>query len=732
MIKKINISNVASYKTITSLETDKKVNLVYGLNGTGKSIFSNFLYDRNDNKYSGCSIEGITDEENISVYNKKFIDEFFYVPDNLEGIFTLSKENKEAEQKILETKKKRDKLNENKEAKDSEIKTINTSIAEKESTSENKTWEIKINYSGGDRVLDFCLDGLKKEQKKLFNYILSIQKPTTEPSKTIKELEKDVQSLLGKDAQKYSPLSIIQFFQHTIETDAIFQKEIIGNENSTFADLIKKLKNSDWVKEGLEYLPSKIDKNGNPCPFCQSNTITNTVASDIKSYFDESYKKDQDTLRQLLSDYETAIKSIISIEIYKTNPFVLEQVTEIENKYNQVIEVLKSNKSKIEKKIENPSQRFSIENSTKEIETFNQFIRGINKTIDEYNKKLDNKQNELENIKKIFWDIMRWDYDQIISSYIKEERSFKEKKYLLEEDVRILNDEIKNQNNIITQEQKKTTNIEDAIDKINGRLIDLGIDSFIIKKDVDKKNFYKIVRGNSADKLETKIFETLSEGEKMIITFLYFVELCKDKKINSTETGRKEIIVIDDPISSLSHIYIFNIGQLIKTEFLNSKNYKQVFLLTHNLYFFYELTDINHERREANQKLFRLVKNSDGSHFDEMRYEEIQNDYHAYWQIIKNDGQPPALIANCMRNIIEYFFNFIEKVDLNDVFQKSELKDNNKCQALYRYINRESHSSGQNIFDSKEFDYNYFKEAFSLVFKKNGYEKHYNKMIKIK
>lgn len=45
MITKIKMNNVASYKNLTSLETDKKVNLLYGLNGTGKSTLSNFLYN---------------------------------------------------------------------------------------------------------------------------------------------------------------------------------------------------------------------------------------------------------------------------------------------------------------------------------------------------------------------------------------------------------------------------------------------------------------------------------------------------------------------------------------------------------------------------------------------------------------------------------------------------------------------------------------------------------------
>lgn len=193
----------------------------------------------------------------------------------------------------------------------------------------------------------------------------------------------------------------------------------------------------------------------------------------------------------------------------------------------------------------------------------------------------------------------------------------------------------------------------------------------------------------------------------------------------------KKIVVIDDPISSLSHIFVFNIGKLIKTEFFNSDFYEQVFILTHSLYFFYELTDIRHDRREENQKLFRMTKNEDGSHISVMKYEEIQNDYQSYWQIIKDAKQPPALIANCMRNIIEYFFNFIEKKYLNDVFNKLELKDN-RFQAFYRYVNRESHSLGQNIFDYKEFDYDIFKESFKLVFQQSGYEEHYNKMMKIK
>lgn len=82
-----------------------------------------------------------------------------------------------------------------------------------------------------------------------------------------------------------------------------------------------------------------------------------------------------------------------------------------------------------------------------------------------------------------------------------------------------------------------------------------------------------------------------------------------------------------------------------------------------------------------------------GSFFEKMKYEEIKNDYQAYWLIVKDKGQAPALIANCMRNIIEYFFNFVEKLDFSQVFQKPEMQEI-RFLAFNRYMNRESHSKG--------------------------------------
>ena len=62
------------------------------------------------------------------------------------------------------------------------------------------------------------------------------------------------------------------------------------------------------------------------------------------------------------------------------------------------------------------------------------------------------------------------------------------------------------------------------------------------------------------------------------------------------------------------------------------------------------------------------------------------------------------------------FFNFVEKRDLNNTFNSEKLKILD-FKLFNRYINRESHSFGQNIYDFKEFNYDNFLEAFRLLLK---------------
>lgn len=130
MLKSISLQNVASYKSAV-IKSDKKVNLIYGLNGTGKSTFSKYLMNPNKDEYKSCHIDGLSSEHEILVYSQDFIKDNFFEPEGLKGIFTLSKTNKDAELKIENAQKEISSLNDALNDKKKELEAENDKIAKR-------------------------------------------------------------------------------------------------------------------------------------------------------------------------------------------------------------------------------------------------------------------------------------------------------------------------------------------------------------------------------------------------------------------------------------------------------------------------------------------------------------------------------------------------------------------------------------------------------------------------
>ena len=721
MLTNIRMQEVASFRELESLDTDKKINLIYGLNGTGKSTFANFLYDPSAPEYSACEkIPAAT--EPIYVYSQKFIQDTFYEADSLKGIFSLSKENKAAEEKIAEATNKIMEFGASLSVKQEEKARLESELAVQRQSAIDEIWKIKTTYTGGDRVLEYCLDGLKGKKERLFNHLIEIKKPAQEPTRTVAQLRDEVSVLKNEEAGIKDKHPRFEFSAHAMESDPIFKKAIAGKGDSAVAPLIEQLANSDWVRQGLDFLPRQIGTTAEPCPFCQENTITPTLISNIQDYFDETFQKELDRIEDLKKEYQTARKALGNLKSFLDDPFYGAKRALIVQLFQNCKAVLAGNAKIIADKLANPYTVMELTDSRPSFDAVNTEIDSVNDLVKAHNEKLADSEKVLKELKDEFWEILRWQYEPTIARYVQDESKASTTVGALEEEISTFEAKIAKEKDVISTAQKETVNVDEAIDAINAGLVELGIDDIRIKPHAD--NLYRIVRvGESID-----AFRTLSEGEKMIISFLYFCELCKGR-LSADDTHTECIAVIDDPISSLSHVFVFNVGQLIRSIFFQSNRVKQVFVLTHSLYFFYELTDSNHERRRDQQKLFRMWKSSSRSRIRKMKYEEIQNDYQAYWSVVNDGDQPPALIANCMRNIVEYFFSFVRKKDLNNVFQMPELRST-KYQAFCRYLNRESHSLGQNVLDLNEFDYAVFREGLRLVFEKTGYLEHYEEMSK--
>src|SRR5690554_20705 len=604
MITEIHMDAVASFKQATSLVTDKKINLIYGLNGTGKSTISNFLYEPSNSAFNLCK-KVASASVPVLVYNQNFIRDNFYVADSLQGIFSLSKENKAAEQKIADAIKKQGELEKDLQEKRSEKELATQAFSQQKHQAIEKIWSIKQTYAGGDRVLEYCLEGLKGQKDKLFSHLQGIPKPASEPIKDVQTIRQEVEALKGNDAQLQQRLATLSFAAHAVESDPVFGKSILGNTDSEVAALVEKLGSSDWVKQGLSYLPESVGVSNAQCPFCQEATISEKFIDSVRSYFDVTYEQQLDEIAQLLKAYRASFDSLHRLSSFTDHPFAQKRKDSITNKYQLVVDALQRNARKIEAKLKRPKVPATLSDTTGLIADFNSVIDQINLEVDVYNNKLKNRESALANLCTEFWQLMRWQYDQTIARFDADRQAANQQLKDLDVEVGNIDAELVKARGEIAEAQKQTVNIDQAVTAINAGLIDLGIDDFSVQK--HSNNLYRVVRaGDSKD-----AFHSLSEGEKMMISFLYFCELCMGKA-SAEDTHAQRIAVIDDPISSLSHVYIFNVGQLIRSVFFKGDRFSQVIVLTHSLYFFYEMTDPNHERREQTQKLFRLSKPSSG------------------------------------------------------------------------------------------------------------------------
>lgn len=723
MLTEIVMHQTASYREPAILRTDKRINLIYGLNGTGKTTLARYLYRPNGEEFAQCSLAK-PDSTSVLVYTRDFIRDHFYESRNIPGIFTLSKENKEIEEALdLCNQELKQLLVDEESAKKSEIE-IRADLEEARTVAASAVWKIKQQYAGGDRPLDYCLDKFKGSREALLGKLLGAERPCSEPEYSAQYLEMSAKEVTSDESEPVKLLDSIQVDLTHIEESSIYGLEIHGAEEGKIAALIKALDNADWVRRGLSYLPSSFAHEREQCPFCQEHTVTEDLRTQLSNYFSGAYDEAVNTITQHLKAYKEFPKSLPPTETISSHRFAQHHASELKGLISRAQLVFERNVKKIQEKLASPSKVVELESSTTFINEINECIKSINGSIKEYNGKLQNKEQALRKIKENFWNRMRWDFDHVLARYAADKERISKKLEAATTRVAEFQQRFKAKQEQIAALQASTVNVEGAVANINTALSELGLEGFRIEK--HKEDLYKLSRPGTGD----TAFESLSEGEKTIISFLYFCELCKGRKKDSEE-GLRKVVVIDDPVSSLSHTFVFNLGRLIKTEFMESESFEQIFVLTHSLYFFYELADRKEKRRHESSKLFRVEKIDSASVIREMRYNQIQNDYQAFWSVVNNKDAPPAIVANSMRSIIEHFFGFVEKSNsLHDVFTKPALKAN-KFQAFSRFMDRESHADAQNVFDFKEFDYETFRAGLELIFDQMGYREHFERMKKI-
>ncbi|WIG79176.1 AAA family ATPase [Photobacterium damselae] len=736
MSDSITIKGVTSYHPTTPqiIDISKQNTLIFGLNGAGKSTISNFLYDRE--KFDSCSLN-VEGSFTPIVYNQAFVEQHFVKSSMQEGVFTLSKDNADLEARIAEKSKLREKLLELYNGIKAKISEAETAQGKATDSAIEEVFKQK-NIIEKTSLAPF-LEGFKRPKSNFYKQVKS-QKGVSQDS--IESLQAEYDSLTQSDKALPTLIELPSPPSLSIEETTILSEPIVGSSSSQLTEFITELNNQNWVKNGKDsYLAEEQTK----CPFCQKDTIDDTFRSELAALFDKTYDSNVQKVEAISKSYGDAVTNyitsiqaaFINCSLYDPNLHKVDPVIALlERVYQDNLDLIKS-------KIEKPSLSIEIIDYQEESAPLMSISEEINAAVKVIIIKARKFKESKKDIQDRMWDSVRYHTESIFSL---EKRLIDEK----DSDIKQLNADLKRVKLVgqkvasrISYLRSKTSNIDDTIERININLKSLGLTSFEIvsSTDPEQQNYFVLSRGEKTNEGK-EVFKSLSEGEKTLITFLYFIEKCNGSMSKDSDIADKEkLIVIDDPISSLSQNYIYDIASLTHTKIIKGNKFKKVIVLTHSLFFYQELLKLapqgkdkkGNDRFNDKYSLYRLNKKQ-YTNVQPMNKGELKNDYQSLWQIIKDviEGSAnPVVLPNVMRNIIEYYFGFVHKRDkLSDILNElAEKEPEQGHKAFYRYINRSSHSDPTNIGLMVEVEPQAYLERFKSIFIESQDEEHYHCMM---
>lgn len=686
MISNVYLNGVATYRNGINFNP-KKINFVYGANGTGKSTISKVLYG--EKGMETCEIEwesGVKEE--IVVYNSSFIKRNFESSSELKGIFTLGEESIDIQKDIKEKRKEIDLHEQQKNTIQNSILKIEKEIDDLKSVLEQKCWETQksygaefsealVGYRGKIKIFcEKCISSLKEFEK--------------EDVLTLDELRALYQVVYSQNVvqhNKYQKIATVDV--QKLDSHPLLGTIIVGKKDTPIGTFIDFLQSSDWVEDGIEYAKKVPGK----CPYCQQDLPEN-IERQIEEFFDESYKTNKANLALYASEYSNMILSINDI-FHKIDEGRIDYLDygEYDTKKQILLLKLEANMKIILDKEETLSKKVEIESILKLVQELNFIIDNFNSEIEKNNEYVRNHNTAKEKCIKAVWKFLATQRQSDIAEYLKLVAGReKGKKQLLSskisKETKIM--ELKNE---IANQEEKVTSVEPTVRAINEILKGFGFTGFLLAVNETEIGTYKIIRPSGED-----ASETLSEGEHNFISFLYFYHMCFGSQ---TKTGiaNNKVLVIDDPISSMDSNVIFIVSTLVKNMLRDCKNddngIKQIIVLTHNVYFHKEITYWgNKDALPTNStKYFILKKNNEETFIEEYDANPISTSYELLWQELRNaEDNSCNTMLNVMRRILEHYFTVVGGINYEACINQFEGTDKIICKALIAFINDGSHS----------------------------------------
>jgi wobble nucleotide-excising tRNase len=294
---------------------------------------------------------------------------------------------------------------------------------------------------------------------------------------------------------------------------------------------------------------------------------------------------------------------------------------------------------------------------------------------------------------------------------------------------------------------------------INRSIASAGFRGFELREKPGAKYVYELVRDLNGKKVV--VDKNLSEGERHFIAFLYFYHIVMGSQSDEGKVEDK-IVIIDDPVSSMDSSSLFVVAALTREMIavcynnysLDEENrddhIRQFFCMTHNPYFFREITynrvpDYEcvsfFEIKKDGKNQTSIIECDDEDTLaggGKINRSPVKNSYDALWDEYMRTENPDTLMM-VIRQILEYYFvqmvgyqNANLRRDLLDKHPEDFEKDDyTAASAMIAMINVGATGFNDGLYyDSSAADVKQLRTVFEKIFKVMQQEQHYNMMTR--
>lgn len=730
MIETISIADVASFGHIPEAMSElSDFNFLFGSNGTGKTSISRII--ANADGFPTCKLtwKGGTKLQPM-VYNHDFVERNFNQSDELKGVFTLGEKQVDTLTKITEAKAELDELT-------TKIQNLTLALqgddgaggkkgelAALEADIKNKCWMQKQKH---DEKLRGAFEGYRGSSDKFKAKVLQEMASNTATLLPVADLEKKAETVFGPTPtaeQTVPAIETAKLIGH--EANPILKKKVIGKEDVDIAAMINKLGDSDWVRAGRSF----YDINDKVCPFCQQRT-TEAFAKSLNEYFNETFVADSKAIDDLATNYGTdaaRLQQQLAAIILAPSKFLNAEKLKLEKDLLDTKITL--NNQRLAGKKKEASQVFELESVSNILITIKELIDSANTQIAIHNKTVANLTAERSTLTSQIWKFVLEELKTDLAVYKTAKDGLDKAVTAMTGQIVKATEDKRKKAAEIRELEKQTTSVQPTIDAINQLLSSFGFQGFKLAKAASGTS-YKLLRPDGSDAKNT-----LSEGEKTFVTFLYFYHLLKGSESDSGMTTDR-IVVFDDPISSLDSDILYIVGSLIKGLFgevrAGSGHIKQIFVFTHNVYFHKEVT-FNPNRCHDNamsEETFWIVRKSGlESNIVKHASNPIKTAYELLWAEVRNPNRAKLTIQNTLRRILENYFKILGGVDSEKICGMFEGKERMICRSLFSWVNDGSHYAQDDLYVTiDDAMVESFLKVFRAVFEKADHLSHYKMMM---